>query len=1028
MKKGDTADMSKGSGYWRSLKELYRPDSLTEAKANEFMAGVTDEFDVAKLSAMSRSQFLALLTTSAAFAAAGCSNYRDRGEIVPYTKQPEGVTPGIANYYASTCSGCAQSCGVLVKTREGRPIKIDGNPDHPINRGKICPKGQAGVLQLYDPYRLRGPQYGAKSGRNGELTWEEADKSIIQHLKSSVSESKEIAIVAHPNFSPTSTRLFGEFLRRYPTARIYTYDVFHEESREKAWQRCYGSRRTPAIQWDKADLILALESDFLGTEELVVEQTRLYASRRDAAASSRLNRLYCVEGTYSLTGTNADYRLRLRPDAQFEFVLSLLNELGLRRQVVRLDRDVENLAASTTIESVSRKYSLKRETLTLLADDLVSHRGRALVHAGRTLSESVHVLVNYLNEILGNTSLLGPATSIPSGNSISPASELRELSRKMQSGAVGAVIHIGTNPVYHFPEEFAYRDGLSKVPLSVCLTESLNETSDLCTYVLPVHHALESWGDFAVRGIYSLRQPMIAPLYDTRQSEAVVMTWMTDAGSFNETMYHAYLKNHWERSIFPTLRRAVDFETFWNGALHDGVVLSDERGAGRPTFRRSALGQLSVEKPVDEMVIHFVESYFVGDGRFANNGWLQELPHPVSKIVWDNYAALSPATAEKLGVESNDLIEVSVAHGKQVFPVFVQPGLADDMVSVALGYGRKQAGPIGTGVGTDATPILNGLSFEGARFLHGQVQKTAGQYELVSTQEHHSLDDARYKDLHKKRNIIREGTLAQYRNDPLFLKHDKHELQSITAPIEYNGVKWAMAIDLNKCTGCNACVSSCNVENNVPVVGKEQVKIGRELQWLRIDRYFSGTPSDPTTSHQPMLCQHCDDAPCEKVCPVVATTHSPDGLNQMTYNRCVGTKYCSNNCPYKVRRFNFYDYRDFVADGYYEQEPISLQYNPEVTVRSRGVMEKCSFCVQRIAEARQHAIEQNRPLRGSDVQTACQVACPANAIAFGDMNDPNSEVSRYREHNLGYHVLEEINVKPNVTYLARLKNTEREDG
>jgi molybdopterin-containing oxidoreductase family iron-sulfur binding subunit len=479
--------------------------------------------------------------------------------------------------------------------------------------------------------------------------------------------------------------------------------------------------------------------------------------------------------------------------------------------------------------------------------------------------------------------------------------------------------------------------------------------------------------------------------------------------------------------VFPNLKLKVEFKTFWYSSLHDGVVEFHEPMKSGSNFYESAITSIAYV-PLSGTTVALTESTFLGDGSYANNGWLQELPDPISKIVWDNYAAVSPKTAKSLNVDNNEMVEIKLPQGTVSVPVFLQPGQADDFISLSLGYGRTNAGPVGSNVGVNANQLLSKLSFTGSRVLSGAtITKTANKYELVSTQEHHSLDDEFTKDLHLKRKIIREGTLAGYEKNPKFLHEEKSELPTITKEIEYKGVKWAMAIDLNKCIGCNVCVAGCNVENNIPVVGKEQTAKGRAMQWIRIDRYYSGTDSDPLLSHQPMLCQHCDNAPCENVCPVVATTHSPDGLNQMVYNRCVGTKYCSNNCPYKVRRFNFFNWRNSFADGYYEQQPVSLVQNPEVTVRSRGVMEKCTFCIQRIMEARQHAIEQGSELKGSDVKTACQEACPATAIVFGDMNDSNSEVSKYRRHPLGYHVLEETNVRPNVTYLAKLRNIESEN-
>ncbi len=1008
------------------MRELHEKDSVSEVKANEFMAGVTDDFELSQLSAMSRKQFLALLTASAAFAAAGCSNYRDRGEIVPYTKKPEEVTPGVPNFYASTCNGCAQACGILVKTREGRPIKIDGNPDHPINQGKICPTGQASVLNLYDPNRLRGPEFGSSSGKSGTLTWKQADAEIIRLLDEYSKSSKEIALIGHSVHSPTAAKVLSDFQAKYPTTRIYVYDFFNDAERRRAWELCYGSSELPSIDLEKAKIVLALESDFLGKEGMAVEKIRQFTNGRDITKTKDFNRLYSVEGSMSLTGANADYRLRLRPDEQLGFVLALISEVAVARKKGAPKLPAVAQTSGVRLEQFADQHSLSREILKHLVDDLIAHAGRSIVLAGDVLPLEVHLAVNYLNDLLGNNALYGADKTVTYLRH-STATEIETLVAGMKSGRVGVVVHLGTNPVFHLPKEFGYEDALKSVPVSISLVEANDETSRYCAYVLPASHALESWGDYRVRtGVYSFQQPLIAPLYDTRQHEAVLLTWIQGKDSYKETIYHEYLMGDWEKSIFPTLNRRVDFKAFWYAALHDGVITVDEQARGDYRINSNALASVAPSGS-QGYVIGLTQNYFVGDGTYANNGWLQELPHPISKVVWDNYAAISTKTAKELGVDSNDRMEISLPHGKQVVPVFVQPGQADGYISVELGYGRTNAGPIGSEVGVDVNVLLSRSTFLGARIISGaKLAKASGRYELVTTQEHHSLDDAFVKDLHVKREIIREGTLLQYEKDPHFLHHEKKELFSIAKEVEYNGVKWAMAIDLNKCIGCNACVAGCNVENNVPVVGKEQVQRGREMQWIRIDRYYAGTSESPTPSHQPMLCQHCDNAPCENVCPVVATNHSPDGLNQMVYNRCVGTKYCSNNCPYKVRRFNFFNWRDNLAEGYYDQEPVNLMHNPEVTVRSRGVMEKCTFCIQRIMEARQHAAEQGHPLKGSDVKTACQEACPATAIVFGDMNDPKSEVSIYRHHDLGHHVLEETNARPNVTYLAKLRNIHSE--
>ncbi|MEB2354511.1 MAG: 4Fe-4S dicluster domain-containing protein, partial [Ignavibacteriales bacterium] len=497
-----------------------------------------------------------------------------------------------------------------------------------------------------------------------------------------------------------------------------------------------------------------------------------------------------------------------------------------------------------------------------------------------------------------------------------------------------------------------------------------------------------------------------------------------------EYLYLSYLKNNWEKNIYPTLNSKINFEKFWLGALHDGIVETNSSAIVSGEINSGTFDLAKDEQRKSEgLTLIIKENYSLGDGRFAHNGWLQELPHPVSKATWDNYAALSEKTCKDFGLKDNDLIEVKVENRKLILPVFMQAGTADNVIVVESGYGRTNSGIVATGVGFNVNSLLSAKSdLSPWIYNNASITKTGDKYLVATTQEHHAFDDPLVQDLHIIRKIIQEGTVTQYLKNPSFIKESNTEqLPSVSNPYPYNGVKWGMAIDLNKCTGCGDCIVACDVENNIPVVGKDQVLKSREMQWLRIDRYYSGSPDNPKVSVQPMLCQHCDQAPCENVCPVVATTHSPDGLNQMTYNRCVGTRYCSNNCPYKVRRFNFYNFRDHFRDSYQENPILALMHNPEVTVRSRGVMEKCTFCVQRISEAKADATHQKRNLKGSDVTTACQDSCGSNAIYFGDINDKESEFYKYRNHELGYYVLEELNVKPNVTYIAKLRNIHSEE-
>ena len=1026
---------NKDPNYWRSFRELYNDPEFLKAKEDEFADGVSEKFDIKNLSVLSRRRFLALLSASAALAAAGCSDYIEKGEVVPYNKKPEEITLGIPNFYASTCTGCNSVCGILVKAREGRPIKIDGNKEHPVSQGKICAKGQASILNLYDPGRLKGPVYSSDRKNHTPVSWQNADDKIIAELKKASSSGKEIALVTHKVLSPSYKKLLDDFITAYPTAKVYSYDYINNEARNSAWNKCYpsasGNSLFPVIKWNEAKVILSLESDFLGNEGNVIEKTRQYSSNRDLVNGKDLNRLYTVEGAATLTGFNSDYRIRLKTDAIEDFVMCLLNEFVVKRNIpgFAIDSKVRGVLQSFSLDDFVKKYSLKADVIKQLVGDLAKHPGSSLVYAGDKLPESTHIAVNLLNEVLGNTRLYSQDSGRVDVMPLSTKADLESLVSDMQSGKIAVLIHLDTNPVYQLSPDYNYTNALAKVPLVVSMMELLNDTSEYSQYNLAINNMLESWGDYKTRtGFYSTQQPLIAPLYDTRQKEAILLSWIKGTkDAYNEKIYHEYIMSNWEKNIYPGLNTMVGFRKFWYTALHDGVAVVNEKPQPTGTFDTSSFE--SKMKAGSGFVLLLQENHSLGDGRFANNGWMQELPNPVSKVVWDNYAALSVQTASELGVNDNDKIEVNVDGRKVELPVLIQPGVADKLIEVQLGYGRKIAGVIGSGVGVNAGVLMTKSPALTARlYNNARVSKAGGTYEIVSTVEHNAIDDSplgkQLEDIQFKREIIQTGTLEEYKKNPDFLHEEekKTPMVSISTEYKYTSPKWGMSIDLNKCTGCSACIAACNVENNVPIVGKDQVKVNREMIWLRLDRYYSGSPDSPDADFQVMLCQHCDHAPCENVCPVSATNHSPDGLNQMIYNRCVGTRYCSNNCPYKVRRFNFFNYRDRLGDGYYEQDSVSLVYNPEVTVRSRGVMEKCTFCIQRIMDEKQKAFEDNRPINGDNVKTACQDACPAFAIQFGDLSNKENKIVKYREHKLGYHVLEETNVRPNVTYIAKIRN------
>jgi len=1016
----------KNKKYWKSLNELDGNVS-TEVVKDEFMDGVTDEFNISSMNGLSRRKFIGLLSASTAIAATACSDYHDQKEIVPYTNRPEGVLPGKPNFYASTCNGCGEACGILIKTREGRPIKVDGNDEHPINKGKICATGQSSIYNLFDPTRLQNPIKWKE-----EIDWSSVDSDIIKRLDSISDSGKKIVILTNPINSPTEQKVLDEFKQRFPSTDIQTFDLFNNSNRKLGWYKSYGNADVPSIKWDEASIILSLEGDFLGKEGNFIENTRLFSSKRDFTNVDNFNRLYVVEAGLSLTGSNSDYRLRLKPEAQYDFVMALLNEVINKKgasQIV-VDSGVKSKLSKYSLDEIASRNGLDSIKLNYLVEDLIANKGKSIIYAGDVLPSDVHIAVNLLNEVLGNSELYNFETAYVDYGKQLDLKQIEEVIASMNSGEVAAVIHYDVNPVFHFPKSLQYEEALGNVNFVVSLVGEMNESTSKDTYSLPINHSFESWGDAHVRrNVYSLRQPVIAPIYNTRQKEAILLTWILGSPKvYNESLYHVYLMENCRESIHSKKKLAVDFNSFWNAALHDGFIMVDDKSANKKPFNITSVEVKGSPKDHNGFSVLLAKDYFIGDGRFANNGWLQEIPHPISKVSWDNYAAIAPATANEKRLENGDMIKVTVGDNSVELPVMLQPGVAANTIVIELGYGRTVISDVGKDVGHNANSLLN-VKSENSRWIasDASIEVTGNSYEIFSTQEHHSLEDDFVKDLHLSRGIIQEASLEEYSKNPEFA-HDKDvELFSITGEHKYEGEKWAMAIDMNKCTSCSVCVASCNVENNIPVVGKDQVAVGREMHWMRIDRYYSGSSEDPIVSNQPMLCQHCDDAPCENVCPVNATNHSPDGLNQMVYNRCVGTRYCANNCSYKVRRFNFYDFRDHFEDGYYANDVTPLVNNPEVTVRSRGVMEKCTFCVQKISEEREDAIRDGRAVSGDNVVPACQQGCPADAIVFGDSNDPDSKIAQYRKHQLGYDVLQNLNVKPNVTYIAKLRNIHSED-
>lgn len=935
-------------------------------------------------------------SSALALGLSGCER-KPKREIVSRVAGPEYQTPGKALYYSSTWVEGPYPYGLIIKTVDGRPIKIEGNPDHPINRGTTSAAMQASVLSLYDPDRLRGP-----SGGGSPIGWEAVDQRVSEALR----DASSVVLLTRANLGPTERELVRRFLSVAPHARHFVHEVVHDGPRRAALGKIYGAVGELLPRFDRARVILSLDSDFLGTDGAVLENIRLFTEGRRVNDAEHhradISRLYVAEGAMTVTGSNADHRIRLRPSAMRRLASSLL-------------RAIEGDA--TELNALGAESGVSPALLMALVDDLRRNRGGALVVAGPHLPEADHAAVAILNDILrapGNTAEWN--TALPSLKVDDPA----EVEAVFERG-VDVAIMLDTNPVYDWPgKDFASL--LSRARLTVGHGQYLDETLAACSLALPSSHNLESWNDAEPRaGVKSICQPVIAPLFSTRQPAESLLTWTKALAAEGDPIrsfedWHDYLRRRWgEDSATAAGGREAETKQRWEDALRAGGSFQAVREAPFPELDRAAAEAAArAELRSGGLDVVFLPHHAVYDGRFANNGWLQELPDPISKVVWDNAASVSAQTAQRLQAVEGDRVAIKVGNRLVKLPVLVQPGMADGVVALTLGHGRTAGGKIlGQAAGANVSRILGQTAQIAPRLVtEVQVTRTGESQTLVRAQTEFSMHG---------RPIVLDGTLAEYRENAGFVEGKRHIPEPVTMypPYDYSkGHKWGMAIDLGACVGCNACVTACQAENNIPIVGREQCAVGREMHWIRIDRYLTGDAENPTVHQQPMLCQHCDNAPCESVCPVNATTHSPEGLNEMVYNRCVGTRYCSNNCPYKVRRFNFLRYQEAQF-----RDPVQeLVFNPQVTVRGVGVMEKCTFCVQRINEGKYQAKDKGKAIQDGAIQTACQQACPAQAITFGDVNDPNSKIARMNASKRAFFVLEEYNVKPNVAYLARVRN------
>jgi molybdopterin-containing oxidoreductase family iron-sulfur binding subunit len=983
--------------YWTEIRKKEQDQKSDKDLQRKNWEKALDVFDDELNQGKSnRRDFLKLCGFSLALGGVLSSCENPVQKAIPYLIPPEEIIPGKANYYASSYAKGGEYCSILVKTREGRPIKIEGNELSTITRGGTSSRVQASVLDLYDTSRYRN---ALKNGK--EISWEKLDAEVISHLKQMKKDKEKIALITPSIYSPSTRQLLKSFLRKYNNIEWVQYDSQSASAMLRANKICFGKEGISDYRFDNADLIVSFDSDFLSTHLLPVENIRLYAQNRKLNyGKKKMSRHIQFESRLSLTGSNADERHLIKPSELPKLLGYLYNEI--RREKNK----------KTYILGIAPAHIKK------LAKELWQIREKSLVLAGAN-DLDVQLLVNLINHELGNYS-----RTIDKDRTLqvkqAKDSEFESLLADLKTKQIKGVICYDINPVYDYYKGEEFGKYLEKLRFSLAINDTPNETSLLAKYVAADHHYLESWNDLEARTkSYSLTQPVIRPLFNTRQFQNSLLKWMGQ-----DLDFLAYMKNYWKRKIFPSQNQYKDFIAFWKTSLQKGVYEPPLIASLHLTFRMKNPDQLMRRvlrrSRYDGVELQVYPSNVLLDGKMANNPWLQELPDPLSKICWDNYLNISAKQAKELDVETGDVIEIN----KQIkLPVYIAPGQAYNTVSVALGYGRKECGKVGKDIGQNVSTFIrlhhkNRIDYTGNIHLY----KTGEKYPLAMTQTHPSMEG---------RPIVKEANLDEWQKDAKAGNHSHHHYENagIYKKPKFPNHHWGMLVDLNSCVGCGACSIACQAENNIPVVGKKEVGRGHEMAWIRIDRYFSGEEENPEVVFQPVMCQHCDNAPCENVCPVAATNHNSEGLNQMAYNRCIGTRYCGNNCPYKVRRFNWYDYTkaDSIPHNLHDPADMTVDLkrmvlNPDVTIRAKGVIEKCSMCVQRIQEGKLNAKLENRKLRDGEIRTACQQACPAGAIVFGDLNDKEGILSKMNEQKRNYHLLEEIHTLPSVSYLTKIRN------
>jgi molybdopterin-containing oxidoreductase family iron-sulfur binding subunit len=974
--------LSSGERYWKSLQELAQTPEFKEYLDQEFPAGTDEVIDP-----VGRRRFLQLMGASLALAGLGACTRQPDEMIVPHVRAPEEVIPGKPLFYASTFPHMGFGMGLLVESHDGRPTKIEGNPLHPASLGATNAFAQASLLELYDPDR---PRTVSESGRL--RTWEAFSASLASEMERfQVNGGTGLHILTGTVSSPTLASQLMTLLDRLPNARWHQYEPVNLDAAVQGARNAFGRDADTHYQLRSARVILSLDSDFLNSGPGAVRYSKDFAERsRIFRTDGGTNRLYMVESSPTVSGTMADHRLTVQSRAIEEIACLIARELGL------------DVPLNGQLDESTRRWAAEA------ALDLRRNPGESAILAGGFQPASVHALAHWINEKLGNHGSTVIQTDPVRANPVNQLDSLRDLNEALEAGTVSALIIIGGDPGFDAPSDFDFAAKLSGVPFSAHLSLHHNETSQLCQWQIPESHFLESWGDLrAFDGTASVVQPLITPLYRSKSALELVAAMQGRSSDSS----HDLVKEYWQNNGSDP---SQDSDRRWKRSLHDGVIEGSTFPAvSLPVDTQGVLGTVATGSGTQEgLEIMFRPDPSIFDGRFANNAWLQELPKPLSKLTWDNAALIAPGTAEELDLADNDVVELSGGKRSLRIPVWIQPGHPGGSITVHFGYGRNRVGGVGTSTGFNAYRLRTSESFWSSTGV--ELRKTGEQYPLACTQDHHSMEG---------RDLVRTSTLQELQENPRVIQEHGHavpENAGLYPGFEYSGYAWGMAVDLNACTGCNACVVACQAENNIAVVGKDQVLMGREMHWIRIDRYYGSSIDSPDVYHQPVMCQQCENAPCESVCPVAATVHSSEGLNDMVYNRCVGTRYCANNCPYKVRRFNFLLYSDW------QTEPLKLQKNPNVTVRSRGVMEKCTYCVQRINAVKIQSRLEDRRVRDGEIKTACQQVCPADAIVFGDINDPASRVSQLKKSQRNYEVLTEIETRPRTSYLAKVRNPNKE--